>query len=120
MGDARKAGAAEAELSWGRDPDRPRPRRPTSPARRDRGARQRGAAGRVRRRIQYLIGTRAQLLPVWRRWGVAAEPDPQTPDLINHSSFIFGITASGLRTTLYPSNGPVSWMVNDVPLLAAS
>jgi hypothetical protein len=51
---------------------------------------------------------------------VAAQPDAQTPELINHSSYIFGITASGMRTTLYPANTQVSWLVNDVPLLAAS
>jgi protein SCO1/2 len=71
-------------------------------------------------RIQYLVGSRAQLLPVWRKWGVAAQPDPKSPQFINHSSFIFGISASGVRTTLYPANGEVSWMVHDVPLLAKS
>ncbi|MDX6647468.1 MAG: hypothetical protein QOK40_3195 [Miltoncostaeaceae bacterium] len=87
-----------------------------TPAAVTRFLRERGMLGR----IQYLIGTRAQLELVWRRWGVAAEPEPGSPELVNHSSYIFGITASGVRTTLYPSNTEVSWLVNDVPLLAAS
>ena len=87
-----------------------------TPAAVNRYLRQRGMTGR----IQYLVGSRAQLLPVWRRWGVAAQPDPQSPVLVDHTSFILGISASGLRTTIYPANGEVSWMVNDVPLLAKS
>jgi protein SCO1/2 len=87
-----------------------------TPARVTRFLRERGMLGRMK----YLVGSRPQLERVWREWGVASEPDTSAPELINHSSYIFGISASGVRTTLYPSNTQVAWLVNDVPLLAAA
>jgi protein SCO1/2 len=87
-----------------------------TPARVTRFLRDRGMLGRM----EYLVGSRTQLERVWQEWGVLSEPDASVPELINHSGYIFGISASGVRTTLYPSNTEVGWLVNDVPLLAAA
>jgi protein SCO1/2 len=70
-------------------------------------------------RMNYLIGSRSQLQPVWKRWGILAKADPTSPDAVEHSALIYGITASGKVTTLYPSNFKPSDIVHDVPRLAA-
>jgi len=70
-------------------------------------------------RMDYLVGSRAQLQPVWKRWGILANSDPKNPDAVEHSALIYGITASGKVQTLYPSNFKPSDIVHDVPLLAA-
>jgi protein SCO1/2 len=70
-------------------------------------------------RMKYLIGSTSELARVWKAWGVGSERDAQQPELINHSGLIYGITASGKRTTLYAANFQPSEIAHDVPLLAA-
>jgi protein SCO1/2 len=70
-------------------------------------------------RMQYLIGSSSQLARVWKAWGVGSERDAQQPQLVNHSGLIYGITASGKRTTLYASNFRPADIAHDVPLLAS-
>lgn len=70
-------------------------------------------------RMDYLIGTRAQLQPVWKEWGILANADPKNPDAVEHSALIYGITGSGKVQTLYPSNFKPADVVHDVPRLAA-
>jgi protein SCO1 len=70
-------------------------------------------------RMQYLIGSAAQLGPVWQRWGVGSERDAQQPQFINHSGLIYGITGSGKRMTVYAASFQPSEIAHDVPLLAA-
>jgi protein SCO1 len=70
-------------------------------------------------RMQYLIGSAAQLARVWQAWGVGSERDAQQPQFINHSGLIYGITASGKRTTIYASNFQPSDIAHDVPILAS-
>jgi protein SCO1 len=70
-------------------------------------------------RMDYLIGSRAQLQPVWKRWGILSKTDPKNPDAVEHSALVYGITASGKVQTLYPSNFKPSDIVHDVPLLAS-
>jgi hypothetical protein len=55
---------------------------------------------------------------VWRTWGVTAEPAAANPELIEHWSATYGISASGRITTLYPANFKPDQIVHDVPLLA--
>jgi protein SCO1/2 len=76
--------------------------------------RERGMSGRM----QYLIGTRAELGRVWRDWQVVAKPAKAGRDLVEHSALIYGIAADGKVTTLYPANFRPSQLVHDVPLLA--
>ncbi len=70
-------------------------------------------------RMDYLIGSRAQLQPVWKQWGILAKADPTSPDAVEHSALVYGITASGKVQTLYPSNFKPSDVVHDVPMLAS-
>jgi protein SCO1/2 len=70
-------------------------------------------------RMQYLIGTRAELGRAWKSWNVVAKPAKAGRDLVEHSALIYGIAADGKVTTLYPANFRPSQLVHDVPLLAA-
>ncbi len=70
-------------------------------------------------RIDYLIGSSKQLARVWRAWGVGSERDAGKPEFVNHSGLVYGISASGRRTTIYASNFQPADIVHDVPLLAS-
>jgi protein SCO1/2 len=70
-------------------------------------------------RMEYLLGSRPQLERTWKAWGVAAKADPKNPDAVEHSALIYGISAGGKITTLYPANFKPAQIVHDVPLLAA-
>jgi protein SCO1/2 len=74
----------------------------------------RGMSGRM----QYLVGAEGELGRAWKNWGIVAEPAAANPELIEHSSPIYGISASGKITTLYPANFKPDQIVHDVPLLA--
>jgi protein SCO1 len=71
-------------------------------------------------RMQYLTGDAHELARVWKAWGVGSERDAQQPQFINHSGLIYGITASGKRTTLYSASFKPADIAHDVPLLAAN
>jgi protein SCO1 len=70
--------------------------------------------------MQFLIGSAAELAPVWKTWGVGSTRDVGNPEFINHSALIYGISASGRLTTVYPANLNPKEIVHDVPLLLAS
>lgn len=70
-------------------------------------------------KMQYLIGSKPQLSKVWRAWGIVARSSKKTPDQVEHSAEIYGITGSGKLTTLYPANFSPPQVVHDVPLLAS-
>ena len=76
------------------------------------------AAREMTDRMQYLVGDERALGKVWKTWGIVAEPAAANPELIEHSSPIYGISASGKITTLYPANFKPEQIVHDVPLLA--
>jgi protein SCO1/2 len=69
-------------------------------------------------RMQYLIGTRAELGHVWKDWNIVAKPAKAGRDLVEHSALIYGIGANGKVTTLYPANFRPAQLAHDVPLLA--
>ena len=69
-------------------------------------------------RMQYLVGGESKLHRVWKTWDIVAEPAAANPELIEHSSPIYGIAASGKITTLYPADFKPDQIVHDVPLLA--
>jgi protein SCO1 len=69
-------------------------------------------------RLKYLIGSRTALTPVWRAWGVSAS-NPTAHDEVAHSALVYGITASGKVTSVYPANFTAADIAHDVPLLAA-
>ena len=76
------------------------------------------AAHQVTGEMRYLIGSKSKLAGVWRNWGIIARADKSNPDQVEHSAPIYGISASGKITTLYPSNFKPPQIVHDVPLLA--
>jgi protein SCO1 len=71
-------------------------------------------------RMQYLIGSATSLARVWKAWNVGSSRDAQKPELVDHSGLVYGISASGKITTLYPANFKPSDIAHDVPMLAAS
>jgi protein SCO1/2 len=68
-------------------------------------------------RMDYLIGSRKQLGHVWKDWNIVAKPDKSGRDLVEHSALIYGISARGKVTTLYPANFKPAQIVHDVPIL---
>jgi len=75
----------------------------------------RGATGRM----YYLLGTRAQLRPVWKAWDVGVSTGLH--DYTNgHSDIVYGITAGGRVAVVYPSDFTPTQIIHDVPLLARS
>jgi protein SCO1 len=73
-------------------------------------------------RMQYLIGSRPQLEQAWTDWSIITKDSSKkgNPDAVEHSALIYGISASGKITTVYPANFEPKWIVHDAPLLASS
>jgi protein SCO1/2 len=74
----------------------------------------RGATGRM----DYLLGTDAQLHRTWKAWDVAVSTG-KNKLTDGHSSLVYGITASGRTAVVYPSNFTPQQIIHDVPLLAS-
>lgn len=70
-------------------------------------------------RMQYLIGSAAELAPTWAAWHVGSKREVGQPDQVAHSALVYGITASGKLTTIYPASFEPSEIAHDVPKLAA-
>lgn len=83
-----------------------------TPARVKEFLRVRGLAGRA----DYLIGTKAQLAPVWKAYGIAVEATPDDREL-GHTASVRGITASGKQKTIYAQNFSPTVVARDLPLL---
>ncbi len=73
---------------------------------------ERGAAGRM----DYLIGTRRQLAPVWKAWGVAVTVN-KYEDTEAHSALVFGVNPQGKIAVVYSSAFTPAQIVHDVPLI---
>jgi protein SCO1/2 len=67
--------------------------------------------------VQYLVGSATQLSRVWSAWNVGSARDAGSPELVNHSALIYGISAKGDVTTIYPADFKPSDLVHDAPLL---
>ena len=70
-------------------------------------------------RMQYLVGTRSQLVPVWRAWGISTSK-PTATDEVAHSAVVYGITSGGKVKVAYPANFTPAMIAHDVPVLAGS
>ncbi len=69
--------------------------------------------------IHYLVGTRKQLLPIWKAWNVASNGDPAHPEAIEHSSLIYLVDTKGRLRLLYPAQPLDSkGLLHDARLLA--
>jgi protein SCO1 len=69
-------------------------------------------------RMQYLIGSARELSRTWAAWSVGSTRDVGQPDLVSHSALVYGISASGKLTTVYPDTFEPNEIVHDVPKLA--
>ena len=69
-------------------------------------------------RMQYLVGSRSALAPVWRAWGIDAS-HPTATDEVAHTAVVYGVTESGRIVTAYPSHFTPAQIAHDVPLLAS-
>lgn len=69
-------------------------------------------------KMQYLLGSKKTLTPVWKKWGVQIQASPDDRE-VGHSAFVYGITGSGKVRALYPSNFKPAAVAHDVPILAA-
>jgi protein SCO1 len=77
------------------------------------------AAHEVTGRMEYLIGSKKELAPVWRAYGVKVEASPDKREqTVGHSAFLYGITGRGSVLVLYPPTFNPAWVVHDAPLLA--
>lgn len=70
--------------------------------------------------VDYVIGSRAELEPVWSAWGVATAVPTDNPELIEHTALIYGVSASGDLVTAYPVGFDAAAVARDLPRLAAS
>ena len=70
-------------------------------------------------RMQYLIGSSAELARTWKAWSVGSKREVGQPNLVAHDALVYGIGASGKLTTIYSSSFEPSEIVHDVPRLAA-
>jgi len=68
-------------------------------------------------RMDYLIGSYKQLLPIWKAWGIAVTVN-KYEDAEDHTAVVFGITPSDKIVVAYPSSFTPADIVHDVPLLA--
>ncbi len=70
-------------------------------------------------RMQYLIGSARELERTWAAWSVGSTREAGQPDLIAHSALVYGVSASGKLTTIYPASFEPKEIAHDVPKLAA-
>ncbi len=68
-------------------------------------------------RMDYLIGSRAELLPVWKAWHVTVTLNSQT---LTHTDVVYGITASGKLVIVLPSDFNSGQIVHDAAVLLHS
>ncbi len=68
-------------------------------------------------RMKYLIGSADQLGSVWEAWNVGSTVDSENPELVAHTALIYGISASGKLTTIYPENFQPEQIIHDLPKL---
>lgn len=74
------------------------------------------AAHRLLPQFRYLTGTRAELAPVWRSYGIAVQP-PGSTELVAHSSWELLVTPEGKGRVLYDAQVRASQVVHDIRLL---
>jgi protein SCO1 len=70
-------------------------------------------------RMQYLIGSPAQLARTWKAWSVGSTREVGQPNLVAHSALVYGVSGSGKLTTIYPASFEPAELVHDVPKLAS-
>ena len=71
-------------------------------------------------KMEYLIGTGRTRDGLDRLEHRRQGPTRQDRDLVEHSALVYGISANGNVTTLYPANFKPAQIVHDVPLLESA
>jgi protein SCO1/2 len=66
-------------------------------------------------RFHYLIGTQAQLAPVWKGFYIGVEPGAN--DVVGHNSAEFLIDPTGHERLLYGKDVQPGWIVSDLKTL---
>ena len=69
----------------------------------------------LERSFHYLLGTRAELRPVWIAWNVLAVD--RKPDLVDHAAYTALIDPSGRERLLYGSQVDAQQVLHDLRLL---
>ena len=69
-------------------------------------------------RMQYLIGSGPELSRTWSAWNVGSSREVGHPELVAHSALVYGVSANGTLTTIYPASFEPSEIVHDTPVLA--
>jgi len=59
-----------------------------------------------------------ELARTWKAWSVGSEREVGQPALVAHSALVYGVSAAGLLTDVYPSSFEASEIAHDVPKLA--
>jgi protein SCO1/2 len=77
------------------------------------------AAHELLGKMQYLVGSGGALARTWKAWSVGSQREVGQPDLVAHAALVYGISASGRLTDVYPSSFEPSEIVHDAPLLAS-
>jgi protein SCO1/2 len=72
-------------------------------------------AHRLLPEFHYLIGTRAELRPVWNAWSVIAVQ--RKPKLVTHAAYTALVDPSGKERVLYDSRVTAAQVVHDLRLL---
>jgi cytochrome oxidase Cu insertion factor (SCO1/SenC/PrrC family) len=68
--------------------------------------------------VRWLVGTRAELRPVWNTYNIVTKSLPETPAIIEHASLIYGIDARGRLRLGYPATPlKAAWIAHDAPML---
>jgi protein SCO1/2 len=75
-------------------------------------------AQRVDDFVDYAVGTRDELEPVWEAWQVAQSVPRDDPALIEHTSLIYGVNAAGELASAYPIGFAPEAVSRDLALLA--
>ncbi|HWH15180.1 MAG TPA: SCO family protein [Miltoncostaeaceae bacterium] len=65
------------------------------------------ATHRLTGRMRYLVGTRAELEPVWRAWGILAQPPGGDPSSSLHTARVVLVDRAGRQVADYPGGVPV-------------
>ena len=68
--------------------------------------------------FRYLIGSRAQLTPIWAAWHVLAVR--HRPDVVDHVAYTVLVDPTGKERVVYDARVKASQVLHDVRLLLAA
>jgi protein SCO1/2 len=77
------------------------------------------AAHRLLPQFRYLTGTRAELVPVWKAYGIAVQPPGKT-SVVAHTSWELLVTPEGKGEVLYDAQVQADAVAHDLRTLLAS